>query len=276
MNKEEYDIIIEAGKAQNDYWKNIWRFRELFYFMAWRDLLVRYKQTIIGVAWSVIRPLLTMLAFVIVFGKVAKLDSHGVPYPILVFAALLPWQLFSSSLAEASNSLVTNSNIISKIYFPRVIIPLSSIIVCLVDFLFSLIIFIIMLLFYKFKLTINAIFLPGFMIMALFSAIGVSLWLSALTVKYRDFRYVVPFIVQFGLYISPVGFDSSHIPERWRYIYSLNPIVGVIDGFRWCLLGGPSTFYWPSFITSLVSIVVLLVIGINYFRATERTFADKI
>jgi lipopolysaccharide transport system permease protein len=276
MNDQEYDLIIEAGKAEKEYWHDIWRFRELFYFMAWRDLLVRYKQTVIGVAWSVIRPIMTMLAFVLVFSKVAKLDSHGIPYPILVFVALLPWQLFSNSLSEASNSLIANSNMISKVYFPRMIIPISSIIVCLADFLFSLVILIFLMIFYRFVPDVKILLIPLFLIMALLTAIGAGLWLAALNVKYRDFRYVVPFIVQFGLYVSPVGFDSSNVPLKWRALYSLNPMVGVIDGFRWCFFGTATTFYWPGFFISLLFVFMLLFVGIRYFRATEKTFADKI
>lgn len=277
MSKDaEFDLIIEAGKTESEYWRDLWRFRELLYFMAWRDLLVRYKQTVIGIAWSIIRPLLTMVAFVLVFGKVAKLDSHGVPYPILVFVALLPWQLFSNSLSEASNSLIANSNMISKVYFPRMIVPISSIIVCLADFLFSLAILILLMIFYQFTPDWKIIFMPLFLAMALLTAIGAGLWLSALNVKYRDFRYVVPFIVQFGLYVSPVGFDSAVVPEKWRLLYSLNPMVGVIDGFRWCFFGSTSTFYWPGFFISCVFVVLLLIIGIIYFRSTEKTFADKI
>lgn len=277
MSKEvEFDLIIEAGKTESEYWKDIWRFRELFYFMAWRDLLVRYKQTVIGIAWSVLRPLLTMVAFVLVFNKVAKLDSHGIPYPILVFVALLPWQLFSNSLSEASNSLIANSNMISKVYFPRMIVPISSIIVCLADFAFSLAILILLLIFYQFVPDWKIIFVPLFLLMALLTAIGAGLWLAALNVKYRDFRYVVPFIVQFGLYVSPVGFDSSVVPEKWRFLYSLNPMVGVIDGFRWCFFGTNTLFYWPGFFVSLLFVFVLLIVGVSYFRSTEKTFADKI
>lgn len=277
MNKEEeFDLIIEAGKTESEYWKDIWRYRELFYFMAWRDLLVRYKQTVIGVAWSILRPLLTMIAFVLVFNKVARLDSPGVPYPILVFAALLPWQLFSNSLSEASNSLIANSNMISKVYFPRMIVPISSIMVCLADFLFSLIVLILLMVIYKFVPDWKIVFVPLFLIIALLTAIGAGLWLAALNVKYRDFRYVVPFIVQFGLYISPVGFDSSVVPEKWRLLYSLNPMVGVIDGFRWCFLGKDTPFYWPGFIVSMMFVLILLIVGMTYFRSTEKTFADKI
>lgn len=276
MSESGFELIIEAGKADREYWRDLWRFRELFYFMAWRDLLVRYKQTIIGVAWSVFRPLLTMVAFVLVFGKVAKLDSHGIPYPIFVFVALLPWQLFSSSLSEASNSLIANSNMISKVYFPRMIVPISSIIVCLADFLFSLALLIFLMFFYGYIPDSRVFLFPLFLMMGLLTAIGGGLWLAALNVKYRDFRYVVPFIVQFGLYISPVGFDSTHIPEKWRLLYSLNPMVGVIDGFRWCFFGGKIDFYFPGFLSSLLFVFLLLFIGVRYFRATERTFADKI
>jgi len=275
MNNSDFDLVIEAGKSEKEYWKDLWRFRGLFYFLAWRDLLVRYKQTVIGITWSVLRPFLTMLAFVMVFSKVAKLDSNGIPYPILVFVALLPWQLFSSSLSEASNSLISNSNMISKVYFPRMIIPISSIIVCLADFIFSLVILFLIMVYYQFVPDFKIIFVPLFLLMSLLTAVGAGLLLSALNVKYRDFRYVVPFIVQFGLYVSPVGFDSAIIPEQWRFLYSLNPMVGVIDGFRWCFFG-QTVFYWPGFLISVFFIFALLFIGIKYFRATEKTFADKI
>jgi lipopolysaccharide transport system permease protein len=276
MSDGGFDLVIEAGKADREYWRDLWRFRELFYFMSWRDLLVRYKQTVIGVAWSVFRPLLTMIAFVLVFGKVAKLDSHGIPYPIFVFVALLPWQLFSSALSEASNSLIANSNMISKVYFPRMIVPVSTIIVCLADFLFSMAILVALMLFYGHIPDSRVFLFPVFLMMGLLTAIGGGLWLAALNVKYRDFRYVVPFIVQFGLYVSPVGFDSTLIPEKWRLLYSLNPMVGVIDGFRWCFFGGKVDFYLPGFLSSLLFVFLLLFVGVRYFRATERTFADKI
>jgi lipopolysaccharide transport system permease protein len=276
VKDEEFDLIIEPGRVESQYWADLWRYRELFYFLAWRDILVRYKQTIIGIAWSVLRPLLTMLAFVLVFNKVAKLESGTTPYAILVFAALLPWQLFSSALSEASNSLISNSNLISKVYFPRMIVPVSSIIVCLIDFLLSAAIMILVMIYYSYVPSYKFFFLPFFLVLAFLAATGAGIWLAALNVKFRDFRYVVPFIIQFGLYISPVGFSSSIVPEEWRYFYSINPMVGVIDGFRWCLLKEETVIYLPGLLMSIGLVLVLLLGGIRYFRKTEKTFADKI
>ncbi len=279
-NMEE--LVIEAGRTERHYWRDLWRYRELFYFLAWRDILVRYKQTVIGIAWSVIRPLLTMIVFSVVFGKLAKLPSEGVPYPILVFAAMLPWQFFSNSLSECSQSLVVNSNLISKIYFPRLIVPTSAVIVSLVDFVISGVLLVLLIAGYalmtdySFVWSVRLLALPLLTIIAFAAAMGAGLWLGALNVKYRDFRYVVPFIVQFGLYISPVGFSSSIVPEKWRLLYSLNPMVGVIDGFRWALLGDGSQLYMQGFLLSLALVVALLMSGIWYFRRTEKGFADVI
>jgi lipopolysaccharide transport system permease protein len=275
MHTKEF-ITIEAGRSENQYWKDLWRYRELFYFLAWRDILVRYKQTAIGIAWAIIRPFLTMIVFTFVFGNLAKLPSEGVPYPILVFAAMLPWQFFSSALSECSNSLIANSNMISKVYFPRLIVPTSAVIVSFVDFLISGIILIALMIWYHFTPDWRILTLPLFILIAIAAAIGGGLWLAALTVEYRDFRYIVPFIVQFGLYVSPVGFSSSIVPEQWRLLYSLNPMVSVIDGFRWAILGGNSTLFWPGFILSLGLVILLFISGIWYFRKTERTFADVI
>src|SRR5450759_1708665 len=272
--ENQQKIIIEAGSTELNYWKDIWRYRELFYFLAWRDILVRYKQTAIGVAWALIRPFLSMVVFTVVFGKLAKLPSEGVPYPIMVFAAMLPWQFFSSALSEASISLIGNANLISKVYFPRLIIPASSVITSFVDFLISALILIGLMVWYQFIPSWRLLTLPFFIAVVIAVSIGVGLWLTALNVKYRDFRYIVPFIVQFGLYLSPVGFSSSIVPDRWRLLYSLNPMVGVIDGFRWAILGGDVKIYWPGFFLSLVLVFVLFVIGIWYFRKTEKTFAD--
>jgi lipopolysaccharide transport system permease protein len=269
-------LIIEAGHTERHYWKDIWRYRELFYFLAWRDILVRYKQTVIGIAWALIRPFLTMVVFTIVFGNFAKLPSEGVPYPILVFAALLPWQFFANALTDASGSLISDSSLISKIYFPRLIIPSSSVITGFVDFLISAVILAGLMLWYGFIPGWRMVVLPLFIVIAFALAMGAGLWLAALNVKYRDFRYVVPFIVQFGLYISPVGFSSSIVPDKWRILYSLNPMVGVIDGFRWAILGGDVRIFWPGFIVSILLVFILLVTGILYFRKTEKTFADVI
>ena len=269
-------LIIEAGRTERHYWADLWRYRELFYFLAWRDILVRYKQTAIGVVWAFMRPLLTMIVFTVIFGKLAKFPSEGAPYAIMVFAAMLPWQFFANSLAEASNSLIGNANLISKVYFPRLIIPTSSVITSFVDFLISALILVGMMVWYRFVPSWRILTLPFFIAIAFAAAMGVGLWLTALNVKYRDFRYIVPFIVQFGLYVSPVGFSSSIVPEKWRLLYSLNPMVGVIDGFRWAILGGESSIYLPGFMLSLGVVVVSLVYGIVYFRRTEKKFADII
>lgn len=271
-----HKLVIEAGRAERQYWKDLWRYRELFYFLAWRDILVRYKQTAIGMAWALIRPFLTMVVFTVVFGNIAKLPSEGVPYPILVFAALLPWQFFSTALAECSNSLVSNANLISKVYFPRLIVPISAVIVSFVDFMVSGMILLGLMAWYNFVPSWRILTLPLFTGIAFAASIGVGLWLAALNVQYRDFRYIVPFIVQFGLYISPVGFSTNQVPEQWRLLYSLNPMVGVIDGFRWAILGGESKIYMPGFMLSVGLVFFLLISGIWYFRKMERTFADVI
>ena len=270
------ELVIEAGRAERHYWNDLWRNRELLYFLAWRDILVRYKQTVIGLAWALIRPLLTMIVFVLVFGKLAKLPSEGVPYPILVFAALLPWQFFANAFAEAGNSLISNANMISKVYFPRLVVPASAVIVSFVDFLISGIILVGLMLWYGLAPDWRIITLPLFILIAFAAAMGAGLWTAALNVKYRDVRYIIPFVAQFGLYFSPVGFSSNIIPEQWRLLYSINPMVGVIDGFRWAILGGDTQLYWPGFLLSLSVVLVILVTGIVYFRKTEKTFADVI
>jgi len=275
-NTLQPELIIEAGRAEKQYWQDLWRYRELFYFLAWRDILVRYKQTAIGIAWALIRPFLTMVVFTVVFGQLAKLPSEGAPYPILVFSAMLPWQFFSNSLSECSNSLITNSNLLSKVYFPRLIVPTSAVVVSFVDFMISGIILLALMAWYNFIPTWRILTLPLFIGVAFAASIGAGLWLASLNVQYRDFRFIVPFIVQFGLYISPVGFSSSIVPEQWRFIYSLNPMVGVIDGFRWAILGGNSQLYLPGFLLSMGLVLLLLVSGILYFRKMERTFADVI
>ena len=270
------ELIIEAGRTERQYWRDLWRYRELFYFLAWRDILVRYKQTAIGIAWALIRPFLTMIVFSVVFGQLAKLPSQGVPYPILVFAGMLPWQFFSNALSECSSSLIGNANLISKVYFPRLIVPTSAVIVSFVDFMISGIILLGLMAWYNFIPSWRIFTLPIFVLIAFAASMGAGLWLAALNVKYRDFRFVVPFIIQFGLYISPVGFSSSIVPEQWRLLYSLNPMVGVIDGFRWAILGGDSNIHWQGFSLSLALVFVMLWSGIWYFRKTEKTFADVI
>jgi lipopolysaccharide transport system permease protein len=272
----EKELIIEAGRTEGQYWRDLYRYRELFYFLSWRDILVRYKQTVIGIAWAVIRPFLTMVVFTIVFGKLAKLPSEGAPYPILVFSAVLPWQFFANALSETSNSLIGNANLISKIYFPRLIIPASSVITSFVDFLISGIILVGLMIWYQFVPGWRVVTLPFFVAITFAASIGCGLWLAALNVKYRDFRYIIPFIVQFGLFISPVGFSSSIVPGRWRLLYSLNPMVGVIDGFRWAVIGKEAIIYWPGVFLSFLLVVILFITGIWYFRKTEKTFADVI
>jgi len=271
------ELVIEAGRAERQYWHDLWRYRELFHILAWRDLAVRYKQTVIGVAWALIRPVLMMVVFTVVFGRIAKLPSEGAaPYAIMVFAAMLPWQFFSAALSESSNSLVANGNLISKIYFPRLIVPAASIITSFVDLLISFSILVAMMAWYNYWPDWRILSLPLFIALAFGAAMGGGLWLCALTVKYRDFRYIVPFIVQFGLYISPVGFSSSVVPEQWRLLYSLNPMVGVIDGFRWALLKGDAPLFWPGLLISIALTFILCFSGTWYFRKLERTFADVI
>jgi lipopolysaccharide transport system permease protein len=269
-------LVIEAGRTERHYWKDLWRYRELFYFLAWRDILVRYKQTTIGIAWALIRPVLTMVVFVFVFGKLAKLPSDGVPYPILVFAALLPWQFFSNAFSEAGNSLISNANMISKVYFPRLVVPASAVIVGLVDFLISGVLLAGLMLWYGVTPDWRIVTLPLFLAVAVVAAMGAGLWIAALNVQYRDFRYIIPFVVQFGLYMSPVGFSSAIVPDQWRWLYSLNPMVGVIDGFRWAILGGANQLYWPGIVLSLILALLSAVTGILYFRKMEKRFADVI
>lgn len=270
-------LVLEAGRAERNYWSDLWHYRELFAILAWRDIAVRYKQTVIGVAWAVIRPFLTMIVFTVVFGKLAKLPSDGdVPYPILVFAGLLPWFLFSSVLSEASSSLISNAHVVSKVYFPRMIMPVSAGVVAVVDFLVNLAILFGLMAWYRYMPNWHLALLPFVVLFAVLASLGPSLLITALNVKYRDMRYVIPFIIQFGLYISPVGFSSEVVPESLRVWYSLNPVVGVIDCFRWCLLGDASRIYLPGLLASLVTTAVMLGAGIKYFRGTERTFADLI
>ena len=276
MEDREFKLVIEAGRSEFHYWRDLWRYRELFWFLSWRDNLVRYKQTAIGVAWSVIRPLLTMIVFTVIFDKLAKLPSQGVPYPVTVFVAMLPWQLFANSLTESSASLINNASMLTKVYFPRLIVPASAVIVSLTDFFFSLAILAVLMIWYGVVPDWRFIMLPLFLCLALLASFGFGLWFAALNVKYRDFRYVVPFIVQFGLYVSPVGFTSAIIPVKWRLLYSLNPMVGVIDGFRWALLGGKAELYWPGFLLSFGLTLIVFLFGIRYFRRTERAFADII
>ncbi len=278
----KYRIVIESGTENSNYWKDLWKYKGLFYFLAWRDILVRYKQTAIGVLWSVIRPLLTIFVMYFIGWLFGSKVPDGVPRILLVCAATLPWQFFSSSFSETSNSLIVNSNLLTKVYFPRLIVPASTVIVCLIDFLISFVILIGFMVYYQYIPDYKMLFLPLFLLLAIITSMGTGLYISALNVKYRDFRYIIPFVVQFGLYVSPVAFSSNDIfksekiPESVKYIYSLNPMVGVIDGFRWCILGGETTIFIPGFIVSIAISILFLFIGIWYFRKMEKTFADII
>jgi len=272
-----HELIIESGRAERHYWRDLWQYRELFQVLAWRDISVRYKQTVIGTGWALIRPFLTMVVFTVVFGKIAKLPSDGkAPYALMVFAGTLPWSFFSTALADASNSLVSNSNLISKVYFPRLIVPIAAVMVALVDFLVSFAILVGLMVWYQFMPSWHVLLLPVFAIIAILASLGVGLWITALNVKYRDFRYVIPFVVQLGLYVSPVGFSSSIIPEQWRLLYSLNPLVAVIDGFRWCLLGEASQLYLPGLWLGVSVVAFFLWLGIRQFRNMEKSFADLV
>jgi homopolymeric O-antigen transport system permease protein len=270
------EMLIEAGSTERRYWRDTWRYRELLYFLAWRDLLVRYKQTFVGVSWSLIRPLLSMVVLTVVFGKLGKMPSHGMPYPLLVLCGMLPWLFFSTAISEGGNSLVTNTNLISKVYFPRVIIVFSSVITSFVDFLISGAFLLILMVWYHHAPPTAVLFLPIFVLLVSVASLGAGLWIAALMVEYRDFRFIVPFIVQFGLYISPVGFQSDVVPERFRLFYAINPMVGIIDGFRWCLLGEQNNIYLPAIVIAFLEVIGLFASGVWYFRKTEQSFADVI
>ena len=270
------DVIrLEPGSFARHFWRDLWNYRELFFVLAWRDVSVRYKQTMIGLAWALLRPFLTMVVFTVIFGKLIGLPTNA-PYALLVFAGLLPWNLFSTSLAEAGNSLVANSNLISKVYFPRVIIPTAAIVTSLVDFVVSLFILFGLMVWYRYYPEWQVFLLPVFAMMTTLAALGAGLYLSSMTAKYRDFRYIIPFALQFGLYVSPVGFGSNIVPEVWRPLFDLNPLVGIIDGFRWCILRGQDGFNWQSFSISAAVIGLILWIGIRTFRSSQNTFADII
>jgi lipopolysaccharide transport system permease protein len=267
-------LRVEAGRLAGRYWRELWRHRELAWFLARRDLLVRYKDTALGVAWALIRPFLTMLIMVAVFHHLAGFSGQGAAYPVLVFAALLPWQLFSSAISEVGNSLLQNSHVITRVYFPRLVLPLAAMAVALVDFAVTLALLALLMLWYRHAPGPAIIALPAFAALAALTALAAGIWASALQVRYRDMRFILPFVVQFGLYLSPVGFASAVVPEGWRLLYSLNPMVGVIDGFRWCLLGQP--LYWPAVGLSAATTGVLLATGVCYFRTVERTVADVV
>lgn len=281
-----HKLVLEAGRTERQYWRDLWRYRELFYFLAWRDFMVRYKQTMVGVSWSLIRPVLTMTVLAL-YMMLTKQATGGVPAPLFVFAAMLPWQFFSTAMSESGTSLITNSNLISKIYFPRLVMPVSAVIVTLADFLISGFFMGLMIVIYHFLPKVHftppaqVVCLPLFIVMVFAAAVGTGLWMAALMVKYRDVRFIVQFLVQFGLYASPVILMTSKVPEWWqglpaRALYSLNPAVGIIDGFRWCLLGGDNVIYWPGMAVSVAVVVLVMITGLWYFRRTERTFADNI
>jgi len=284
IDGENFDRWIEAGHVEKHYWLDLWHYRELFFILAWRDVAVRYKQTVAGAAWALLQPFLSMLIMTLVFGKLAGLPSIGnAPYAILVFAALLPWQFFSNALSASGQSVVSNRDMISKVYFPRIIVPTGSVLVSFVDFLVSLVILAAMMVWFQFPPVWNILALPLFMLLAIISALGAGLVLTALTVQYRDFRILVPFIVQFGMFVSPVGYSSSVILEKLGpghsylfYFYCLNPLVFVIEGFRWCILGGEFRLLEPPMLLSFAVSFLLLAWGITYFRKTERSFADVI
>ena len=269
--------VIAAGRGDADYWRDLWRYRELFGMLAWRDLAVRYKQTVIGAAWAVLRPLLTMLIFTFVFGALARLPSDGqTPYAVMVLAGMLPWLLIAGIVNEGSASLVTNANLLGKVYFPRLIVPAATMLTAVVDFVIGMALLGVMLAVFQVTPDWRILFLPLFLALAVIVAFGPALLMAALNVKYRDFRYVIPFLVQLGLFVSPVGFSSSIVPEQWRWLYSLNPAVGVIDGFRWCLLGTPGELYWQGVAISAAMGLGLLALGIYVFRRMEATFADDL
>jgi lipopolysaccharide transport system permease protein len=273
-----FRTIIEPGRTEKNYWNDIWRFRELFYILSWRDIKVRYRQTTLGILWAIIRPLLTMIILTFVFGEVAGMKNNStVPYAIIVFAGLLPWQFFSNSLSESSNSLVGNERLITKVYFPRMIIPASSVITSFIDFFISFIILLALFIYYRYTPPIGIFAMPLFWIMAFVASFGPGLYLTALNVKYRDFRYIIPFIIQFGLFISPVGFSSNVIPGKWQWLYSLNPMVGVIDGFRWCIVkDAPDPLLHYPFYISLGVSILFLWLAVYQFRKMEKNFADLI
>lgn len=269
------ELIIEPGRASRHYWADLWRFRELLGFLAWRDIKVRYKQTSLGVVWALLQPAVTLAVFTFVFGRLAAMPSGDIPYPLLVLGGLLPWQLFSAAFSNSSASLVSNTHLISKVYFPRLIVPLASVAVALIDFLVVLLLLVGMCVWWQFVPDWRIVFLPLFVLWALLAALGAGLWLTTLTVKYRDFRFVVPFLLQVGLFLSPVGFSSANLPN-WRLLYSVNPMVGVIDGFRWSLLRGNQPLQFDALAISLAMTILLLVTGLWLFRRTERSFADVI
>ena len=275
MKPEEKVLIIEANRTGMLYLRDFWNYRELFFTLAWRDIVVRYKQTIVGILWTILRPLATMVIFTVVFGKIAKLPSDaGVPYVLMVFGGMLPWQFISGTITMGSDTLVGNRGLISKVYFPRIIIPTARTIMSLVELLINAFLFVLLFIWYRYMPNWHVVFLPVFLLMAVLLALGVTYFISSLNVKYRDFQYVVPFIVQLGLYISPIGFSSAVVPEKWRLLYACNPVVGIVDGIRWCLFDSP--LMMESVIAAAVISVAFFLLGIWFFRKTESEFADFI
>ena len=270
-------LVLEPNRIEKQFWKDLWRYRELFAILAWRDITVRYKQTFIGVAWALIRPFLTMVVFTVIFGRLAKLPTEGdAPYAVLVFAGMLPWQFFSTALSSCSDSLIANSNLLTKVYFPRLIVPAAAVITSFVDFLISFVILAGLMLWYQWWPSWRLLTLPLWVAVAFAASMGAGLWLASLNVKYRDFRYVVPFLVQFGLYVSPVGFSSAIVPAKWQLLYALNPMVGVIEGFRWAIIGQGALInpFWLCL--SIVITALLVITGVRFFRRMEKGFADVI
>jgi len=270
-------LVLEAGRADRQYWQDLWRYRELLFILAWRDVSVRYKQTAVGIVWAFIRPFITLVVFTVVFGHIAKVQTNpNIPYALIVIGGLLPWTLFSTVLGDASNSVISNSNLISKVYFPRMIVPLATVLIAVIDFCVSLSILVALMIWYGFMPGWQILLLPAFVLLTVLASLGPAIWAAAIVVKYRDFRFVVPFALQFGLYVSPVGFPSSVVPEQWRLLYNLNPMAGIIDGFRWCIVGGESPIYLPGFLLGLGVTAFFLWLGISTFRRIERGFADMI
>lgn len=269
-------VVIEAGHADRHYWRDLWRYRELLYFLAKRDIAVRYKQAILGIGWAVIRPVIAMVVFTFIFGRIAKLPSDGAPYSLLVFAGMVPWFFFSAALSESSSSLVSNANLLTKVYFPRLLVPVSAVAVALVDLVIGMALLVLLMLWFGYTPNVRVLALPAFIFLALSAALGLGLWFAALNVKYRDFQFIVPFLLQVGLYVSPIGFSSNLIPERWRLVYAVNPMVSVIDGFRWALLGDTFALRMDSMLISVAVTGAMLCGGLWFFRRTERAFADVI
>ena len=275
MKPDEKVLVIEANRTGMLYLRDFWNYRELFFTLAWRDIVVRYKQTIVGLLWTVIRPVATMVVFTVIFGKIAKLPSDaGVPYVLMVFGGMLPWQFISGTITTGSAALVGNQALISKVYFPRMIIPTARIIMALVELLINAVIFAVLFVWYQYVPNWHVIFLPLFLLLAILLALGSTYFISSLNVKYRDFQYVVPVIMQLGLYISPIGFSSAVVPEKWRLLYACNPVVGIVDGIRWCLFGSPLMI--ESVVSAAVISVLLFLFGIWFFRRMEYEFADFI